>query len=228
MLDRLTNLSTHHRMLFFNRPKKRSVEHLQLHQYLALLDGGMEAHEASGVEKVAALALARDVWQSLALGAWEEINPARIDAWRNKVHGQTLVHIPAGIEDCFLVVVFNESAAPLAYFLFDIGSQYTSATIFCPAFGLEQTATETDIRRVVPQLPTSSESFVVLELRGGTYMQVYADGQGFHLEHQLVTTGAHYRCTSVVGPEDAADTLVSYAFGSYEWARTKRWERMSL
>lgn len=59
-------------------------------------------------------------------------------------------------------------------------------------------------------------------------MQVYADGQGFCLEHQLVTTGAHYRCASVLGPEDAADTLVSYAFGSYDWARTKRWEHMSL
>ena len=31
-----------------------------------------------------------------------------------------------------------------------------------------------------------------------------------------------------LGPNDAADTLVSYAFGSYEWTRNKRWERMSL
>lgn len=133
-------------MLFFNRSKKRSVELLQLHQYLALLDGGMEAHEASAVEKVAALAIARDVWQLLALGVWDEIDPARVDAWRNKVHGQRFVHIPTAIEDCFLVVVFEESPAPASYFLFDIGSQYTPPILFCPAFGLEQTATEIDIR----------------------------------------------------------------------------------
>ena len=215
-------------MIFFNRSKKRPVELLQLHQYLGLLDGGMEAHEASNNVKVAALALAREVWQSLSLGTWDKIDPANIDAWRNKIQGQTLVHIPTSIEDCFLIVIFNESAEPVAYFLFDIGAQYTTPNLFCPAFGLEQVATETDIRRVIPELPAISESFVVLELRGGTYMQVYADGQGFHIEHQLVTIGAHYRCASVLGPNDAADTLVSYAFGSYEWTRNKRWERMSL
>ena len=57
-----------------------------------------------------------------------------------------------------------------------------------------------------------------MELRGGTYMQVYADGHGFCLEHQIVTTGAYYRCASALGSEDAADTLVSYAFGRYDWA----------
>ena len=215
-------------MFFFNKSKERPVELLQIHQYLALLEGGMEAHEASASTKVRALALASDVWQSLALGVWNEIDPARIDAWRNKVHGHVLVHIPTGIEDCFLIVIFEGTPAPLAYFLFDIGAQYTTPTIFCPAYGLEQSATETDIRGVIPQLPASSDAFVVLELRGGTYMQVHADGRGFHLEHQLVTTGAHYRCASALGADDAAETLVSYAFGSYEWARNKRWERMSL
>ena len=57
-------------MLFFPRTKKPRVELLQLHQYLALLDGGMEAHEASVAQRIAALALARDVWPSLALGVW--------------------------------------------------------------------------------------------------------------------------------------------------------------
>lgn len=188
----------------------------------------MEAHEVSPSDKVAALALARDVWGSLGLGGWDEMDPAGVDAWRNKAHGRRLVHIPTGIEDCFLIVVLDKPATPTSYFLFDIGSQYTSPTLISPAFGLEQAATEVDIRRVVPQLPDFSDSFVVLESRCGTYMQVYADGQDFHMEHQLVTTGAHYRCASVVGAEEAVDMLVSYAFGNYEWARDRRWERMDL
>jgi hypothetical protein len=58
-------------------------------------------------------------------------------------------------------------------------------------------------------------------------MQVFADLQGFHLEHQLVTPEAHYRHVQAVDADEAVETLVSYAFGKYEWAY-KKWERIDL
>ena len=54
--------------------------------------------------KAAALDLARDVWGSLALGDWAEIDPAAVTAWRSKVSDRVLVHIPAAVDDCFLIV----------------------------------------------------------------------------------------------------------------------------
>ncbi|RYF42928.1 MAG: hypothetical protein EOO27_44770 [Comamonadaceae bacterium] len=133
------------------------------------------------------------------------------------------------MDDCFLIVVFDDaSAVPVSHILFDIGAEYAPATLSCPAFELDQVATEADIRRIIPQLPGCTDSFAVLGFRDGTYMQVETDGRGFHLEHQLVTTAAHYRCAEAVSADQAVAAFLSYGFGHYEWARTYRWERMDL
>jgi hypothetical protein len=44
----------------------------------------------------------------------------------------------------------------------------------------------------------------------------------------LVTTAAHYRCVDIVGPDEAVEAFLSYAFGNYEWAYKRRWERIAL
>ncbi|MEJ1167332.1 hypothetical protein V9K97_26840 [Variovorax sp. CCNWLW186] len=145
------------------------------------------------------------------------------------MNGHVLVHVPAVAADCFLIVwLGSEPVAPDSYILFDVGAEYVSATFSCPALELAGAANEDDIRRAIPELPGKPDPFAVLELRGGTYMQVYADEQGFHLEHQLVTTAAHYRCVDIVGPDEAVEAFLSYAFGNYEWAYKRRWERIAL
>lgn len=215
-------------MFFSSRPKKKAAKLLQQHEYLDLLKGDLERHQPSDAEAAGALALAHKVWSPLQLGAWEEPRSDTF-AWRNRERGQVLVHVSTATQDCFLIVVFSDAAAtPDAYILFDIGAEYVQASIACPALGLVGPTSIEDITRAIPQLPGQAEPFVVVELRGGTYMQVYADGQGFHLEHQLVTPGAHYRCLDIVGPKVAVETLVSYAFGKYEWAYDRRWERIDF
>jgi hypothetical protein len=215
-------------MFFSTKPKKTAARLLQQHEYLDLLEGGLEKQQPSDAETASALALAREVWSPLHLGTWDE-SASNTFAWRNQERGQVLVHVPTGLQDCFLIVAFGGgTATPDAYILFDVGAEYVHASIACPAFGLVGPTSVEDISRVIPQLPEKTEPFTVVELRGGTYMQVYADEQGFHLEHQLVTPGAHYRCVDVVSPEVAVDTLVSYAFGKYEWAYDRRWERIVL
>jgi len=218
-----------HPMFFSKKPKKRSPRLLQIAEYLDLVSGGLVGAEISDGAKAAALGLARDVWGSLGLGDWAEIDPAAVTAWRSKVNGHVLVHVPAVADDCFLIVLLgSELAAPDSYILFDVGAEYVSATFSCPALELAGAANEDDIRRAIPELPGKPDPFAVLELRGGTYMQVYADEQGFHLEHQLVTTAAHYRCVDIVGPDEAVEAFLSYAFGNYEWAYKRRWERIAL
>ncbi|QFZ83282.1 hypothetical protein GFK26_11165 [Variovorax paradoxus] len=216
-------------MFFSKKPQKRSPKLLQIAEYLDLLNGGLVSAEISNPEKAAALGLARDVWGSLALGDWAEIEPAAVTAWRSKVNGHVLAHVPAFADDCFLIVLLSsEPVAPDSYILLDVGAEYANATFSCPFLGLAGAANEDDIRRAIPELPGKSDPFAVLDLRGGTYMQVYADGHGFHLEHQLVTSAAHYRCVDIVGPDEAVEAFLSYAFGSHEWAYKRRWERISL
>lgn len=216
-------------MFFFKKSSQRNPKLLQLSEYLDLLEGGLVSTDISDATKASALNLAREVWDSLTLGAWTAINPAAVIAWRNKSSGHVLVHIPVAGDECFLIVpLVDEAATPDSYILFDIGAEYVNATFSCPAFELAGIATEDDIRQAIPELRGKADPFAILDLRGGTYMQVYADAQGFHLEHQLVTSAAHYRCVEVVGPDEAVDAFLSYAFGDYDWAYKRRWERIAL
>lgn len=218
-----------HLMFFSKKPKKRSPRLLQIAEYLDLVSGGLVSAEISEGAKAAALSLACDLWGSLALGNWAEIDPAAVTAWRSKMDGHVLVHVPAVANDCFLIVLLgSEPVAPDSYILFDIGAEYASATFSSPSLELAGAANEGDIRRAIPELPGKPDPFAILDLRGGTYMQVYADEQGFHLEHQLVTTAAHYRCADIIGPDEAVEAFLSYAFGNYEWAYKWRWERIPL
>lgn len=216
-------------MFFSKKPTKRSPRLLQIAEYLDLVSGGLMSAEISDEAKAAALSLACDVWGSLALGDWAEIDPAAVTAWRSKVNGHVLAHVPAVADDCFLIILLGgELIAPDSYILFDVGAEYASATFSSSSLELAGAADEDDIRRAIPELPGKPDPFAILDLRGGTYMQVYADEQGFHLEHQLVTTAAHYRCVDIVGPDEAVEAFLSYAFGNYEWAYKRRWERISL
>jgi hypothetical protein len=215
--------------MFFSRKTKTSPARLlQQHEYLDLIHPGTESHVASDAAALAAVALAREVCEPLGLGAWAEPDPAKIFTRLCPANGAMLVHVPCGMEDCFVIALFRKGAASSdEYLLFDIGAEYTQPMLDCPAFSLPEVATEANIRRWIPLLPGKADSFAVIELRGGTYMQVYADHGGFHLEHQRVSLGAHYRRSEAVSAEDAVDTLVSYACGKYEWAYEK-WEQIKV
>lgn len=215
-------------MFFSRKPKAPPARLIQKHEYLDLLQGGTEDCAASVAVQRAALELAQGRRASLNLQAWPAFDPARMFARRCQPQGELLVHVPLGPDNCFFIAVFEDGApAPQAFFLLDIGAEYLTPMLECPELGPTGPATEDNIRRWIPLLASHASSFAIIELRAQTYMQVYADAKGFHLEHQLVTTAAHYRRPEAVGVEEAIDTLVSYAFGKYEWAY-KGWEHMAL
>lgn len=215
-------------MFFSRKPKLPPTRLLQKHEYLELLQGGTQDYGASDAVQRAALELAHSRRESLRLEARPDPEPTRVFARRCQSQDALLVHVPLGLEDCFFIAVFRHGApTPQEYMLLDIGAEYLTPILECPDFGPTEPATEENIRRWIPLLPGKASSFAVIELRGATYMQVFADLEGFHLEHQLVTTGAHYRRAEAVGVDEAIDTLMSYAFGKYEWAY-KRWEHMDL
>lgn len=215
-------------MFFSRKPKPPPSRLMQLHEYLDLLKEGTEDHAVSDAVKRSAVELALKLRESLRLKAWTAPELAQVFARRSKAHDALLVHVPLDISDCFFIAIFRDGASTAhEYLLFDIGAEYQLPMLDCPEFGVAESANEANIRRWVPLLQDKASAFAVIELRGGTYMQVFADLKGFHLEHQLVTTGTHYRSTEPVSAEDAVDTLVSYACGKYEWAY-KRWERLEL
>jgi len=215
-------------MFFSRKPKPPTSRLMQLHEYLGLLQGGTEDHAGSDAVKRSAVELARSLRESLRLAAWTAPELAQVFARRSKAHDALLVHVPLGMSDCFFIAVFrNGASAAQEHLLFDIGAEYQQPMLDCPEFGVAEPANEANIRRWIPLLQGKPSAFAVIELRGGTYMQVFADLEGFHLEHQLVTTGAHYRSTEPVSADEAVDTLVSYACGKYEWAH-KPWEQLEL
>jgi hypothetical protein len=215
-------------MFFLRKPKISPARLLQQHEYLDLIQAGTEKHAASDAVIHAALELARSLSEPLGLGKWAEPDPGKIYTRRCPSQGALLVHVPCGMEDCFFIAVVGRGAASAQeYFLFDIGAEYVQPRLECPAFSLAEVATEENIRRCIPLLPGKDDPFAVIELRGGTYMQVYAELEGFHLEHQLVSPAVHYRRCEAVSAEDAVETLVSYACGKYEWAY-QQWERIEI
>ena len=215
-------------MFFSRKPKPPPSTLIQLHAYLDLLEGGTEADPASDAVKRSAVELALSLREPLRLGGWAAPEPTQVFARRSKAHDALLVHVPLDLRDCFFIAIFRDGAAAAQeYLLFDIGAEYQQPMLDCPEFGIAEAANEANLRRWIPLLKDKASAFAVIELRGGTYMQVFADDRGFHLEHQLVTTGAHYRSAEPLGADAAVDTLVSYACGKYEWAR-RRWERIAL
>jgi hypothetical protein len=103
-------------MFFFKKSSRRHPKLLQLAEYLDLLEGGLISTDISDATKASAMNLAREVWESLALGAWIAINPTAVIAWRNKSSGHVLVHIPIAGDDCFLIVpLVDEAATPDSY-----------------------------------------------------------------------------------------------------------------
>jgi hypothetical protein len=201
---------------------------MQLHEYIDLLQGGTEDHAASDAIKRSAVELAGSLREPLRLNAWTAPGLTQVFARRSKAHDVLLVHVPLGIPDCFFIAFFR-NGAPSAqeHLLFDIGAEYQLPMLDCPDFGVAEAANEANIRHWIPLLQDDANAFAVIERRGGTYMQVFADAKGFHLEHQLVTTGAHYRSAEPVSADEAVSTLVSYACEKYEWAY-KRWEWFEL
>lgn len=215
-------------MFFSRKPKPPPSRLMQLHEYLDLLEGGTEDHAGSDAVKRSAVELARSLREPLKLEAWTTPKPAQVFARRSKAHDALLVHVPLDISDCFFIaIVRNGASIAQEYLLFDIGAEYHQPMLDCPEFGVAEPADEANIRHWIPLLEDKPSAFAVIEQRGGTYMQVFADHKGFHLEHQLVTTGAHYRSPEPVSADEAVDTLVSYACEKYEWAR-KPWERLEL
>ena len=215
-------------MFFSRKPKSPTSRLIQLHEYLDLLQGGTEDHAGSDAVKRSALELARSLREPLQLKAWTAPELAHVFARSSRVHDALLVHVPLDMSDCFFIAIFRNGASTAQeHLLFDIGAEYQQPMLDCPEFGVAEAANEANIHRWIPLLHDKASAFAVIEQRGGTYMQVFADPKGFHLEHQLVTTGAHYRSAEPVSADVAVDTLVSYACGKYEWAY-KRWEWLEL
>ncbi len=204
---------------------------LQLHEYLALLDG--QAARVSPPPDQAQLAAwlddARRLWPELRLQAWEA-SPRRIESvTRCEASGERLVHVTADHKDCFLILVVPpDQVAPAAHILFDIGAEYREIYFNCPAFGVDDPVHRDMITDLVPRLGQESDPFAILEKTETTYLQIYADGPRYSVEHQLVSLACHYQLESTVSADAAVALMTSYAFGRYEWARDWRWVRQTL
>jgi hypothetical protein len=202
---------------------------LQLHEYLALLDGGANTQSADDALSDACLEQARAIWPQLGLHAWEERNRSVEAVACCHASGKLLVHVSADWKNCFAILVVPPGRLQAeAFILFDIGAEYGDVRFICPAFDLDQVAEEGTIRHYVPQLGDKRDPFAVLEIGDGTYMQAYAKGGVYNVEHQLVSLSSHYRLEKSVSAEVVINLFLSYAFGKKEWARDFNWTKMDL
>ena len=202
---------------------------LQLHEYLALLDGGATTQPADEELFSACLEQAQSLWPRLRLHGWRD-RDRRIElVARCQATGTLLVHVSADWPNCFLILVVPAGRPEAeAYLLFDIGAEYREARFICPAFDVNQIADAEMIRRYVPKLQGENDPFAILEIGDGTYLQTYAEDGMYRVEHQLVSLASHYQLQQKVSAETVIDLFLSYAFGRKEWAREFVWEKMEL
>jgi hypothetical protein len=202
---------------------------LQLHEYLALLDGGANTQPAADALSKACLQQAQSIWPRLRISPWMD--------WDRRIEcvaechptGKLLVHVSTDWKNCFLILVVPPSQLQAeAYLLFDIGAEYRQPRFICPAFDLDQVADEETIRRHVPQLQGKRNPSAVLGIGDGTYIQAYAEHGMFDVEHQLVSLSSHYCLEKRVNAETVVNMFLSYAFGKKESAREFTWKKMEL
>lgn len=132
--------------------------------------------------------------------------------------------------DTFVIVVTNEQDMPTDHILIDIEAEYAENQLEAPQFGLFESPSEKDIRRVISSIdPDEVNPFAVLgTAKGGTYIQTYRETKGFALEYQLVNTSSHYSVRKLLSPEQVIDAMISYSFGKDEWLEAFKWQRMKL
>lgn len=215
--------------------KRRTVNHettmrlLQLHEYLELLDGGTEAYQGGDTFFRVYLEQARAAWPVLQISSWEDRHRAIEYVAICRANGEKLVHISADWKDCFLILVVPQHQSHAeAYILFDIGAEYREARLICPAFEIDQVATQKMIRETIPRLKGETDPFAILQTGDGTYFQAYEDCGMFDVEYQLVSLSSHYLLERQVDAETVLDLFLSYAFGKKEWARDYKWNKMEL
>lgn len=205
------------------------MKQLQLHEYLRLLDGGTDSHVLEDDRADGWRAQARALWSELRLDRWAARARRISMVYRCRTSGRLLVHVTADWKDCFLILSVPPAADDAdAWILFDIGAEYVPTQIDCPALGVRQQANERIIRDCLERLPACDEPFAILDKGRGTYMQCYAGADGFEIEHQLVSTAAHYQLPSGVSVDVAIEILASYECGRFEWARDHSWVQMEL
>ncbi len=132
--------------------------------------------------------------------------------------------------DTFVIVVTDEKFKPTDHILIDIAAEYAELMFDAPQFGLFESASKQDIRRVIRGIdPDKNDPFAVLGIaEGGTYIQTYREDSGFILEYQLVNTSSHYKVPELVSADQVVDAMISYAFGKDEWLKAFDWQRMKL
>ena len=203
---------------------------IQLHEYLNLLDGGAEQADASEEECHEWLQYAERIWPRLEISDWQAASRSVFFIVECAASGHRLVHVNADWENCFLILITPaDTVEPEAYLLFDIGAEYRELTLICPTLQLEDAVTDALIEESIRKLPGREDPFAILDAGEGTYLQTFAEEEeGFHIEHQLVSTACHYALPEMVSADVVIELFKSFAFGKKEWARNFQWHPMEL
>lgn len=211
------------------RPAVEPLRQLQFHEYLQLLDAGVTTAEPAPELVRAALGQAEVLWPELKIGEWSAVKQ-KVETLAVCNSGERLVHVRANRKNCFLILVVPpEKLRASGYLLFDIGAEYNDIRFHCPQYNIDCVASKADIYQFLPRLPGKHNPFAILECGPGTYLQAFAGNDGlFEVEHQLVSTAAHYALSERVDLQTVTAIFLSYGFGKKEWAREYAWQKMEL
>jgi hypothetical protein len=210
------------------RPAIEPIRQFQFHEYHALLDDKMTTAEPSVELARAALGQAEVLWPELQIGEWSQ-RKQMVETVAICSNGLQLVHVRANRKNCYLILVVPpQQLQAIGYLLFDIGAEYGDIQFTCPEFNIERKASKADIYQFIPRLPGKRNPTAILQRGLGTYMQAFAEGDLFIVEHQLVSVAAHYELQERVDASTVIQLFLSYAFGKNEWAHEYVWNKMTL
>ena len=204
------------------------MKQLQLHEYLALVDGGAPTIPVEQSLADEALKQAEALWPDLRIDTWEK-RKRKVECVAQCSNGTRLVHVTANRRNCFLILVVPpKKKAATKYLLFEIGAEYAEPQLICPAFDLDGPADKVTIRKIIPRLDGQRNPFAILNIGNGTYIQCYAEVGLYDVEHQVVSTAAHYSLKKKADAATVVKLFLSYGFGKKEWATEYEWKLMKL
>ena len=203
---------------------------LQLHEYLPIVGSGVKGYEPDNATRDACLNAATATWRFAGLSKSGARHRAIQHCYKcgDRVHG--IAHINSDDDDCFLIIVFNQSTAtPVGYLVLDIKADYRKPVYECPLIRFKGEPTASLIETTIPNLTTKKNSYAILDFENGTYMQTCRrSANSFILEHQLANIDNHYEAVGDMTAQQVIAAFKSYAFGKKEWAKDIQWKKMEL
>ncbi|MCK5715073.1 MAG: hypothetical protein KAH64_03855 [Nitrosomonadaceae bacterium] len=100
--------------------------------------------------------------------------------------------------------------------------------IICPTLNREESASEKNIKELIPLLKEKEDPFLILEKDQLTYMQILWSTDGYIIEYQEGSVQQHYQSTEAVSSESVIEVLLLYLKENNNWKNSFKFQTVEI